>query len=413
MKGFQSVIALPLRARESSEPLGALTIYTWLQEGFEQEEIAMLEELAGDLGFAIGSFRHRKEVARLTLERTANYQETIFTFVNMIEQRDTYTAGHTERVARYCQKIAKAMGIGEREIENLYKAAILHDIGKIATPDSVLLKPGKLNSLDYDLIKLHASAGYEMLSGIEMYAELSEIIRYHHERHDGHGYPAGLSGDDIPLLSRILTVADAFDAMTTNRIYKPRKQIQEALAELESLSGTQFNPEVVTAAITALKETPSPVAITQAPATEIEKKRFSYFFNDRLTGLFNEEYLRIFLQNNQNLQEYSCLHILHLTDVQEYNKREGWAKGNQLLQKFAAELQAHYPEALIFRAYGNDFATLNRTHFDLEPKAFDSFASIAGLEITVELEHIDCADHGISLGCNGESRVRIRRLLGR
>jgi len=389
MKGFQSVIALPLRARESTEPLGALTIYTWLQEGFEQEEIAMLEELAGDLGFAIGSFRHREEVARLTLERTANYQETIFTFVNMIEQRDTYTAGHTERVARYCQKIAKAMGIDEREIENLYKAAILHDIGKIATPDSVLLKPGKLNSLDYDLIKLHASAGYEMLAGIEMYAELSEIIRYHHERHDGRGYPAGLSGDDIPLLSRILTVADAFDAMTTNRIYKPRKQIQEALAELESLSGSQFNPEVVTAAIKALKETPSPVAITQAPTTEIEKKRFSYFFNDRLTGFFNEEYLRIFLQNNQNLQEYSCLHILHLTNVQEYNKREGWAKGNQLLQNFAVELQAHYPEALIFRAYGNDFATLNRNHFDLESEAFDAFTSIAGLEITVELEHID------------------------
>lgn len=389
MKGFQSVIALPLRARQSAEPLGALTVYTWLREGFEQEEIAMLEDLAGDLGFAISSFRHREEVARLTLERTANYEETIFTFVNMIEQRDTYTAGHTERVARYCQKIAKEMGVTDLETAKLYKAAILHDIGKIATPDSVLLKPGKLSDLDYDLIKLHASAGHEMLSNIEMYKELAEIILHHHERHDGQGYPGGLHGNDIPSLASILTVADAFDAMTTNRIYKPRKKIQEALAELESLSGSQFHPEVVAGAIKALKETTSPVTITQTPTTEIEKKRFSYFFNDKLTGLYNEEYLRIFLQNNQNLQEYSCLHILHLTNVLEYNKRQGWERGNRFFLEFAGELQAHYPEALLFRAYGNDFAVLTRKHFDMAGDTFTSFPSLAGSEITVDPQHID------------------------
>ena len=389
IKGFQSVIALPLRARQSAEPLGALTVYTWLREGFEKEEIAMLEDLAGDLGFAISSFRHREEVARLTLERTANYEETIFTFVNMIEQRDTYTAGHTERVARYCQKIAKEMGVTEQETAKLYKAAILHDIGKIATPDSVLLKPGKLSGLDYDLIKLHASAGHEMLSNIEMYKELAEIILHHHERYDGQGYPDGLHGNDIPSLASILTVADAFDAMTTNRIYKPRKKIQEALAELESLSGSQFHPEVVAGAIKALKETTSPVAITQTPITEIERKRFSYFFNDKLTGLYNEEYLRIFLQNNQNLQEYNCLHILHLTNVLEYNKRQGWERGNRFFEEFAGELQAQYPEAMLFRAYGNDFAVLTRKHFDMEGDTFASFPSLAGSEITVDPQHID------------------------
>ena len=389
IKGFQAAIALPLRARQSAEPLGTLTIYTWLQGGFEQEEIAMLEELAGDLGFAIDSFRHREEVARLTLERATNYEETIFTFVDMIEQRDTYTAGHTERVARYCQKIARSMGVAEQEIIKLYKAATLHDIGKIATPDSVLLKPGKLNSLDYDLIKLHATAGYEMLSNIAMYKDLAEIILHHHERHDGQGYPDGLRGTEVPFLSRILTVADAFDAMTTNRIYKPRKQIQEALAELESLSGSQFHPDVVAAALKALKETTSPVAITQAPTSDIEKKRFSYFFNDKLTGLFNEDYLRIFLLNNQNLLEYSCLHILSLQNVVDYNKRQGWEQGNRLIQEFAAELQAHYPQALLFRVYSNDFAMLTRKHFDLPGNTFGSFSSLAGSEISVDSQHID------------------------
>jgi len=395
LTGFHGSIALPLRARQADKSLGALTVYTWLKEGFEPEEIAMLEELAGDLGFAIDSYRHRQEIARLTTERTANYEETIYSFVYMIEQRDTYTAGHTERVARYGQKIAAAMGIPSRDIDKLYRASILHDIGKIATPDSVLLKPGKLNNLDYDLIKLHATAGYEMLSNIEMYQELAEIIHYHHERHDGKGYPAGLKGEDIPLLTRIMTVADAFDAMTTNRIYKPRKQIAEALAELSSLSGTQFNPEVVAVALKALAGTPPPFSVTQEPSTDIEIKRFSYFFNDRLTGLYNEDYLRIFLQNNQNLQEYGCLHTLHLVDVLKYNKQRGWEQGNRIFLNFAVELQARYPDSLLFRAYGNDFAILTRKHIDVDATTFNSFTSIADSEITVDVQHIDFEEHKI------------------
>jgi two-component system, LuxR family, sensor histidine kinase TtrS len=395
LTGFHGSIALPLRAREDDKPLGVLTVYTWLNEGFEPEEIAMLVELAGDLGFAIASYRHRQEIAQLTVERTANYEETIYSFVYMIEQRDTYTAGHTERVARYCQKIASAMGVSSRDIDKLYRASILHDIGKIATPDSVLLKPGKLNNLDYDLIKLHAKAGYEMLSNIEMYKDLAEIIRYHHERHDGTGYPTGLKGEEIPLLTRIMTVADAFDAMTTNRIYKPRKQVAEALAELASLSGSQFNPEIVAVAIKALAETPPPLSVTQEPSTDIEIKRFSYFFNDRLTGLYNEDYLRIFLQNNQNLQEYSCLHTLHLVDVLKYNKQRGWEQGNRIFLNFAVELQARYPEALLFRAYGNDFAILTRKHIEVDATTFNSFTSIAGSEITVDVQHIDFEEHKI------------------
>ncbi len=107
----------------------------------------------------------------------------------------TYTAGHTTRVARYCDMIAREMGSQDQEIQKLRKVAILHDIGKISTPDSVLLKPGKLTTLDYDLIKQHASAGYEMLSQIKMYEELTEIVLCHHEKHDGTGYPCKLQGE--------------------------------------------------------------------------------------------------------------------------------------------------------------------------------------------------------------------------
>ena len=388
VKGFHAVISLPLRARQFDQPLGVLTIYTWRKEGFEPEEKDMLDELAGDIGFAIDSFRQKGSVAKLTAERTANYEETIFSFVDMIEQRDTYTAGHTERVAQYCERIAREMGIEQKEIRKLYKAAILHDIGKVATPDSVLLKPGKLTSLDYDLIKLHATAGYEMLSNIAMYQELAVIILHHHERFDGKGYPNGLQGDETPLLSQIMTVGDAFDAMTTNRIYKARKEIPEALAELQEFSGSQFHPEVVKAAVKVLADVKISTSINQLPVSDLEKKRFSYFFNDKLTTLYNEDYLKIIL-NNLDLNHYTCLHMLHLHNVPEYNKRHGWDQGNLLLKEFAGELLACFPETLVFRAYGNDFAFISKEHLEVASEAFSVFKCIVDSEIEVEVNHVD------------------------
>ena len=388
MHGFHSVISLPLRANKSAPPLGSLTICTWRKEGFEVEEKEMLDELAGDIGFAIDSFRQRESVTRLTAERTANYEETIFSFVDMIEQRDTYTAGHTERVAQYSEMVAREMGLEQEQIKKLYKAAILHDIGKIATPDSVLLKPGKLTSLDYDLIKLHAFAGYEMLSNIEMYKELAVIILHHHERHDGTGYPDGLQGDEIPLLSRIMAVSDAFDAMTTNRIYKARKDIANALVELQTYCGSQFHPEVIKAAIKVLADITISPAISQLPITKLEKKRFSYFFNDKLTGLYNEDYLKSIL-NNLDQNQYTCLHMLHLRNIPDYNKRHGWGKGNLLLKEFATTLQASFPEVLHFRAYGNDFAFISKDHISADSRLFNAFPCISDSEIEVEVQHID------------------------
>lgn len=333
--------------------------------------------------------KRTEKINSLLKEKTENYEETIYSFVNMIEQRDTYTAGHTWRVARYCKLIAREMGLADQEVRQLQKAAILHDIGKISTPDSVLLKPGKLESLDYDLIKLHVVAGYKMLSKIKIYKDLAEIIRYHHERHDGMGYPDQLKGEQIPLLASVMVVADAFDAMTTTRIYKARKSVPEAIAELKAFSGSQFHPEVVKAAVKVLSNVEAPPATTQMPRSKLEKRRFSYFYNDRLTGLYNEDYLKIALQNNLETPEYSCMNIIHLKNLIDYNKREGWEKGNRLLKNFAVELQAHYPQAMIFRIYGNDFAVLTREHLKLEGRELNGFASIRDVEIEADLHHID------------------------
>ncbi len=386
--GYQAAIALPLRADQYSSPFGAFSVYTLRLEGFEEEEIAMLEELAGDVGFAIHAFRQKEQVARLETERTENYEETILSFANIIDHRDTYTAGHTTRVAHYCKLLAREMGFGEEETSLLQKAAILHDIGKIATPDTVLLKPGKLSDLDYDLIKLHALAGYEILSGIKMYENLAEIIRHHHERYDGMGYPDHLSGEKIPLLSRVLTVADAFDAMTTNRIYKPRKALSEALSDLQKLSGSQFDPGVVEAALKVLKDVEVPKAISQLPKTQMEQRRFSYFFNDKLTSLYNEDYLQIILQNNKDLHEYHCFHSLHIKNLQQYNQHHGWESGNILMQKIALELEELFPETLLFRAYGQYYVIISREHFEIDAEQL-SFSCLEGTGVVFESDHLD------------------------
>lgn len=385
---FHAVAALPLRPDRYTPPLGVLSVYTVRREGFEVEEIKMLEDLAGDIGFAVNSFRQRERVSRLERERSENYEQTILSFAEMIDHRDTYTAGHTVRVAGYSRMLAAEMDLGEDLISALQQAAILHDIGKIATPDSVLLKPGKLSALDYELIKLHASAGHAMLSGIPMYQELAETIRHHHERYDGMGYPDRLRDGEIPLLSRIIVVADSFDAMTTNRIYKPRKTVEEALEEIEALSGSQFDPEVVAVSRRALSGVVIEESITQLPKNQMEQRRFSYFFSDKLTGLYNEDYLQIILRNNLAPREFSCLHSLHVKGLDQYNRLHGWEQGNLLIQKFAAELQSRYPDALLFRVYGQDFIIITALHFDLTVDAL-LFKSLKGTEVLLEVNHVD------------------------
>lgn len=415
--GYRAVVALPLRADQYSLPFGAFSVYTLRLEGFTDEEIAMLEELAGDIGFAIHSFKQKEQVEKLETERTANYEETILSFANMIDHRDTYTAGHTTRVAHYCKLLAREIGLDEEQVSIIQKAAILHDIGKIATPDSVLLKPGKLSDLDYDLIKLHPLAGYEILSDISMYKKLAKIILHHHERYDGMGYPEKLSGKEIPLFSRIITVADAFDAMTTNRIYKPRMAISDALRDLNRLSGSQFDPEIVTVAQRVLKDVEVPEAISQLPKTQLERRRFSYFFTDKLTGLYNEDYLQIILQNNKDLQEYHCFHSLHIKKLQRYNKFHGWESGNTLMQNIALEMQKLFPEALLFRAYAQYFIIITKEHFDIDEDEF-SFDSLKDTGVIFDLDHADLEKDTAyyidkmekfkiqSVGKNGESQTQ-------
>ena len=331
-----------------------------------------------DIVGTVVTFRDKSneiKIEKLESEKSTNQEQIIHAMVDMIESRDSYTAGHTKRVAYYCELIAKEMGYKDEEIELLKKSAWLHDIGKISTPDSVLLKPGKLTTLEYELIQDHLSAGYNLLSQIDAYEDIAEIMHEHHEKYDGSGYPRGLQAEEIRPLSRIMIVADSFDAMTTNRIYKAKKSVATALAELQDLSAKSYHPEVVAAALKALKDVQIDTGISQLPKTVIEEQRFSYFYKDRLTGLFITEYLELFLRDHEkaeNLYKYA----INLHNFSKYNKKLGWKEGDAFLVNFAHFLKRLYANQVIFRVEGDDFLIVSEerlAHIQEEIATFDGF----------------------------------------
>lgn len=175
------------------------------------------------------------------------YMETITTLARMLDAKDGYTAGHSERVSLYAGIIAEGMRLSQPEIEIIKRAALLHDIGKIAIPDSILRSPYPLSEEEWGIMKSHAPKGKEILSAVEFLSPEMQMAVAHHERYDGKGYPYELKGGNIPLGAQIIALADAFDAMTSNRAYRKALPIDFILKEIGKHTGTQFAPKVVEA----------------------------------------------------------------------------------------------------------------------------------------------------------------------
>jgi len=174
-----------------------------------------------------------------------SYFEGIQTLIKTLETVDAYTRGHSERVAFYTVEISRKMGFEKEELENLRMAALMHDFGKIGIPSTVLNKPGKLTTEEFEMVKQHPMKGYEILDISHMFNEFTDIIKYHHERYDGNGYPMKISGEHIPMGARILAVADSFDAMTSNRAYRDALPLHQAMEIIRTEKGKQFDPDVV------------------------------------------------------------------------------------------------------------------------------------------------------------------------
>jgi HD-GYP domain-containing protein (c-di-GMP phosphodiesterase class II) len=204
-------------------------------------------------------------VAEAEADTQEAYLGAIRALVAALDARDPYTAGHSERVSALSVAIGKAMAVSDQELDTLRLGALLHDIGKIGVPDDVLGKPGALTPDEFALIQAHPLVGARILRSIPFLAPHLPIVELHHERPDGRGYPYGLRGNAIPLAARIVHVADAYDAMTTARAYRPARLPQEALAELHRGSGTDFDTGSVDALVRALGVRPAPVSTPVRP----------------------------------------------------------------------------------------------------------------------------------------------------
>lgn len=176
-------------------------------------------------------------------------QEMIFTLTLALESKDQYTRGHSERVAEYALAIAEYLKLGEEEKVNLWHAAILHDIGKIGIPDSIPHRSSSVSEEDWLIMRSHSERGETICSKLKFAQKILPIIRHHHERYDGKGYPDGLKGENIPLLARIVTIADMVDAVTSERPFRSAQTLETALVQLEKNAGTQFDPSLVMAFI--------------------------------------------------------------------------------------------------------------------------------------------------------------------
>jgi putative nucleotidyltransferase with HDIG domain len=182
----------------------------------------------------------------------------LHSLTSAVDAKDAYTCGHSERVALLSRHLAKQAGLSDTQVEHVYMAGLLHDVGKIGVPESVLQKAGKLTSDEFDLVKKHPQIGARILQDVKQLEEVIPGVLHHHERFDGRGYPKGLAGKDIPVIGRVICLADCFDAMTSSRTYRQALPVEVALAEIRKCSGTQFDPEL---AETFLAITPEQIRI--------------------------------------------------------------------------------------------------------------------------------------------------------
>jgi HD-GYP domain-containing protein (c-di-GMP phosphodiesterase class II) len=258
-RGYGSSAAIPLIV--DSQAFGAIMIYAAEPGAFGTEEVKLLTELASDLAFGIGTLRTRAERDRSAYEHEhhaeilqKSLEQSIRAIADTVDARDPYTAGHQRRVGELAVAIAREMGLPEQKIRGIHLAAAVHDLGKIHVPAEILTKPGKLSDIEFMLIKTHPQAGYDILKDVEFPWPIADIVRQHHERLDGSGYPQGLKDGQILLESRIMTVADVVETMSSHRPYRPSLGIELALKEIERGRGSAYDPAVADACLKLFRE---------------------------------------------------------------------------------------------------------------------------------------------------------------
>ena len=326
------------------------------------ENILELSELMKDL-------EHKVQEKTRQIEQISF--ETIATIASMIEAKDSYTKGHSVRVSEYSARLAKELGWSEDKIGNLRYVALLHDIGKVGIPDSVLNKPGKLNEIEFSVIKSHTSIGGDILNDIKTIAGVSLGAKYHHERYDGKGYPTGVAGEDIPEIARIICIADAYDAMNSKRIYRDNLSKDEIYSQLENGKGTQFDPkftdlflklldedklviedegELEKAELTLTEE--SSILLNQI-VNNIEENQKSDIY-DILTGVLNRKTGESRIAEAVRTRP-GCLMFVDLDNLKKTNDSMGHLAGDYVLKNLGTILLKYGDKTIVSRVGGDEF----------------------------------------------------------
>lgn len=236
MEGLYSLLSVPLNLKD--RVIGVLNIYTDEPHSFNPHEVNLFTSLASQAAIAI-------ENARLFESLEEIYIEVITAMASAIDARDAYTHGHSHRVTEYAVAIGEEMGLSPAEVDIIRNASILHDVGKIGIKEDILKKPGRLTEEERREMEYHPFIGTKILQSVKLLEPVMPLVYHHHERFDGTGYPDGLRGEEIPLGARIISVADAFESMTSDRPYRKALPLEEAISELRYGSGRQFDPRIV------------------------------------------------------------------------------------------------------------------------------------------------------------------------
>ena len=236
------------------ETIKRLSIQGYCEKSDKFDQLLLLIESA------IKSIQQMKVIQKINQELKQSrenlekaYLESIEVIRQTVEAKDTYTRGHSDRVSQYSVLIGKYMGLSETDLQTLKIGGLFHDIGKIGIPDSILLKETSLTDDEYSQIKNHPAIGKHILSNATVFQDIIPIVFHHHEKYDGKGYPMKLAGESIPLLARIASLADTFDAMTSKRSYRNALALETVIEEIKTCSGTQFDPKIAAVFLTILE----------------------------------------------------------------------------------------------------------------------------------------------------------------
>jgi len=244
-EGFTAYHGLPLTAK--GQVKGALEVFHGEALQADEDWLELMETLAGQAAIAADNIQVYDDLRRSLSEVTRAYDSTIVGWSRAMDLRDKETEGHTQRVTEQTLKLARAMGMDEGELVHVRRGALLHDMGKLGIPDSILLKPDKLSEQEWEIMRQHPRYAFEMLAPVEYLRPALEIPYCHHEKWDGTGYPRGLKGEQIPLAARIFAVIDVWDALSSERPYRKAWLREKVIEHIRSLAGTHFDPRVVKA----------------------------------------------------------------------------------------------------------------------------------------------------------------------